>query len=66
MEEGYITEQEAVKYAASLGFKVSVHKLRKDRMNNKGFPYYKPELRILYKKSDILAYLEASKVIPTS
>ena len=64
MEEGYISEYEAVEYAASLGFKVSVHKLRKDRANNKGIPYYKPELRVLYKKSDIDSYLEDSKIIP--
>jgi len=66
MNKEYMDENEAVKYLASIGISVSVHKLRKDRSNGKGFPYHKVDLKVYYSKVNIDSYIEASKITPKS
>ena len=59
----YINEHEAVEYANSIGLKVSVHKLRKDRINDRGINHYKFDGKVFYTKADIDLYIQESKII---
>ena len=64
MNTEYIDEHEAVKYANSIGLKVSVHKLRKDRINNRGIIHYKFDGKVYYTKADIDSHIQDGKIIP--
>ena len=66
MSSEYIDEYDAVEYANSIGLKISVHKLRKDRINNKGIIYYKFDGKVYYTKADIDSHIQSGKIIPKS
>ena len=37
--------------------------LRNDRHNRRGIPYYKPNRSVVYALSDVISYMEASKIV---
>ena len=55
----FLTEHELANY-----FKVSVHKLRRDRVKNRGVPYIKYGRQVRYPVEIIEQFLEDNKVIP--
>jgi predicted DNA-binding transcriptional regulator YafY len=55
----FLTEYELANY-----FKVSVHKLRRDRVENRGVPYIKYGRQVRYPVEIIEQFLEDNKVIP--
>ena len=59
MQSDYLTAKET---AAVL--KISIEGLRKMRRERRGLPYYKRGRGILYKRSDIHAFLEGNRVEP--
>jgi len=65
---GIITANPANGYVKDVGaasfLNCSVSRLRQDRFHCRGLPYYRYGRSILYKISDIEAYLEKTKVVP--
>jgi len=64
MDKIFLTEIELEKYLASLGVPMSIHKIRKDRLIGKGFPFYKIKGKIVYKKTEVDKEIDSSKIIP--
>jgi hypothetical protein len=59
MNDEYLTEREASKLS-----KHALPTLRNHRHLGRGFPYIKVGRKVLYRKSDILATLEAHRIVP--
>lgn len=58
-EERYLTEREVSKI-----FRRAPSTLRNDRHRRRGLPYQKIGRQVLYRLSDINAYLEATRIEP--
>lgn len=59
MNKTYMNEAEAAEYLT-----ISVHKLRKDRMNSVGLPYSKLGDKVVYTKEDLDSWVEINKINP--
>ena len=57
MEIEYITEREVVKLTGR-----ALSTLRNDRVARRGFPYVKWGRFVRYRKSDVIAFMEAHKI----
>jgi hypothetical protein len=66
MIEPSISETEAAAYLAELGFAVRPQTLRAWRCREKGPAYFKAKnhLHVRYRKSDLDAFVEASRIVP--
>jgi len=64
MESVFFNENELCDYLDKMGISMSIHKIRKDRARDKGFPVHKIEGMIFYKKDDIDDRISQSRIIP--